>query len=955
MPTETTIDFAFDKIDLDLGFVMSCFREVLEELGEPGLAKRLPWIPGTGKTADSAHAPGAPSGTPPTPPGGSATTSGASGSAGSVELGERDVQVLSIAFQLLNMVEENAAAQSRRRRESTEGMLREPGLWGQNLRQLLEAGFSDQQIAAALPRVRVEPVLTAHPTEAKRSTVLEQHRTLYLLLVKRENQMWTPAEQQSIRDEVKLALERLWRTGELRLQKPDIASERRGAIHYLREVFPEAIPRLDERLRQAWKEAGCNPALLTGPHALPKLTFGTWVGGDRDGHPLVTAQVTDESLWELRRTAILVHRTHLRRLAQHLSLSDRLQAPPAALREATHQMAELLGETGKHAIQRNRGEPWRQFVGLMLARLPDVAASHHDAHRYTRPSELAADLELLRTSLVSVHAERLAIGDIEPVERAVELFGFHLGVLDIRQNSAVHEKAISQLVRAAGIDAQEIAEWTEKDRLVLLDHELRSPRPLAHAQAELGPEARGVLDCYRVVAKHIEAFGSQGIGALIVSMTRRLSDLLSVYVLAREAGLVRPVAAAAEHGGAGLSCILPVVPLFETIADLEGASAMVRDFLAHPVTKRSLALQAAAQGLIRPVMQIMLGYSDSCKDGGILASQWGLHRAQDLLTRTAAEAGVDVRFFHGRGGTVSRGAGPTHRFLEALPHGSLTGDLRVTEQGETIAQKYANIITATYNLELLLAGTTATTLKHRQAKTGHEDVHPLVDQLSKRSQEVYEELLHDQQFIIYFSEATPIDALENATIGSRPSRRTGMRTLADLRAIPWVFSWNQSRHYLPGWFGLGTALEELHEKNPKGFATLAERANAWPFLRYVLTNVETNLASANLPLMSLYAALVQDADVRTHIYDQIASEYRRTSRMLDLIFGGKPLAQRRPRMQRTLELRDAGLRALHHHQVHLLARWRALRAKDDKPGADALLPTLLLTINAIASGLRTTG
>ena len=333
MPTETTIDFAFDKIDLDLGFVMSCFREVLEELGEPGLAKRLPWIPGTGKTADSAHAPGAPSGTPPTPPGGSATTSGASGSAGSVELGERDVQVLSIAFQLLNMVEENAAAQSRRRRESTEGMLREPGLWGQNLRQLLEAGFSDQQIAAALPRVRVEPVLTAHPTEAKRSTVLEQHRTLYLLLVKRENQMWTPAEQQSIRDEVKLALERLWRTGELRLQKPDIASERRGAIHYLREVFPEAIPRLDERLRQAWKEAGCNPALLTGPHALPKLTFGTWVGGDRDGHPLVTAQVTDESLWELRRTAILVHRTHLRRLAQHLSLSDRLQAPPAALRE----------------------------------------------------------------------------------------------------------------------------------------------------------------------------------------------------------------------------------------------------------------------------------------------------------------------------------------------------------------------------------------------------------------------------------------------------------------------------------------------------------------------------------------------------------------------------------------------------------------------------------------------
>jgi phosphoenolpyruvate carboxylase len=933
MASEKTIDFAFDKIDLDLGFVMSCFGEVLEELGEPGLARRLPWIQQAGHRKL-------------TPPNGTGTTA---------ELGERDVQVLSIAFQLLNMVEENAAAQSRRRRETTEGMLREPGLWGQNLRQLLEAGFTDKDIAAALPTVHVEPVLTAHPTEAKRSTVLEQHRQLYLLLVKRENQMWTPAEQQSIRDEVKLALERLWRTGELRLQKPDLASERRGAIHYLREIFPDAVPRLDERLRQAWKEAGCDPALLRKPGAMPKLTFGTWVGGDRDGHPLVTAQVTDESLWELRRTAILVHRTQLRRLGQHLSLSDRLQPPPPSLRQATLLLAEKLGEAGQAALARNRGEPWRQYVGLMLARLPDHASVSIESNRYSRPQELSADLAVLRESLVAVKAERLATGDIEPFERLVELFGFHLGVLDIRQNSAVHEKAISQLAGAAGIEAKDLSEWTEKERLALLDHELRTPRPLTHPQADLGPEARGVLDCLRVVARHVEAHGPQGIGSLIVSMTRRLSDLLSVYVLAREAGLVRPMAAPAENGGDGLACILPVVPLFETIADLEGSAEMVHAFLAHPVTRRSLAYQAQLNGLSRPSMQIMLGYSDSCKDGGILASQWGLHRAQDLLTRTANEAGVDVRFFHGRGGTVSRGAGPTHRFLEALPHGSLSGDLRVTEQGETIAQKYANLITATYNLELLLAGTTATALKHRQAKPGHEDVHPLVDQLSKRSQEVYEELLHDQQFIIYFSEATPIDALENATIGSRPSRRTGRRTLADLRAIPWVFSWNQSRHYLPGWFGLGTALEELHANNPAGFATLAERATSWPFLRYVLTNVETNLASANLALMSEYAALVQDEGVRKHIYSQVESEFSRTSRMLDLVFGGRPLAERRPRMQRTLELRDAGLRALHHHQVHLLARWRKLRAAADQQGADALLPTLLLTINAIASGLRTTG
>jgi len=919
---ESALDFAFSKIDVDLGFIMTCFREVLDELGENSLARRLPWL-----TNDAEH---------PTLPAG--------------DLGERDVQVLSVAFQLLNMVEENATAQGRRRRETTEGLLREPGLWGQNLRQLLDAGFSGQQIADALSTIRVEPVLTAHPTEAKRSTVLEQHRQLYLLLVKRENQMWTPAEQQAIRDEVKLALERLWRTGELRLAKPDIASERRGVLHYLRDVFPEALPRLDDRLKLAWREVGLDPALISGPGRLPKLTFGTWVGGDRDGHPFVTAQITESTLSELRRSAILVHRTHLRRLAADLSLSARLQNPPADLTTAMTRTGELLGEAGKRAMARNPGEPWRQFVGLMLARLPDAEPAQNPG-TYSEPKQLLADLALLRSSLVAVGAQRLGEGDVAPIERAVELFGFHLAILDIRQNSAVHEKALAQLITAAGIEAKNLPDWSEKDRLALIDSELRSPRPLAHPNVGLGDEATRVLDCLKVVATHANTYGVQGLGSLIVSMTRRLSDLMAVYVLAREAGLVRP------HGegvDAGLASILPVVPLFETIADLEGSAEMVRAFLAHPVTKRSLKLQQQTNGFPMPVQQIMLGYSDSCKDGGILASNWGLHRAQYVLAKVAEEAGVELRFFHGRGGTVSRGAGPTHRFLEALPHGSLTGDLRVTEQGETIAQKYANLGTATYNLELLLAGTAATALKHRQKRAGHEDLHPLVERLSQRSQEAYEALLHDEQFIAYFSEATPIDAVEHATIGSRPSRRSGKRTLNDLRAIPWVFSWNQSRHYLPGWYGLGTALEEMLKNDKAAFAKLAERANGWPFLRYVLTNVETNLTSANLELMREYAALVGDTKVRDRIFGLISEEHQRTMRMLDLAFGS-PLAQRRPRMHRTLKLRDAGLRALHLHQIAILRRWRGLRASGDQAGADGLLPTLLLTINAIASGLRTTG
>ncbi len=934
MASESILDFAFEKIDRDLAYVMGCFRDVLIEQGQPDLAARLPW---SGAQPPDASRPIDPR-----------------------DLRERDVQVLSIAFQLLNMVEENAAAQARRRRESTHGVLEEAGLWGASLRALKTLGFSAEDIATALPRVRVEPVLTAHPTESKRSTVLEQHRELYLLLVRRENQMWTPAEQEAIRGEFTVALERLWRTGEIRLTKPDVASERRGAMHYLSEIFPDVLPRIDHRLRHAWRELGFPIALLDKPGALPRVSFGTWVGGDRDGHPLVTAEVTRDTLIELRRAAINAHANRLETLAEKLSLSERLQTPPPAFVQAMEVMGSALGAAGAQAIARNPAEPWRQFVNLMSARLPDPGVGSPIAPRYTRPTELLADLAVLRESLIAVNAGRVVVAEVEPVERAVEILGFHLAVLDIRQNSAVHESALSQLLRAAGIDGGGFPRWSEKERLAVLDSELRSPRPLVHADSavsgRLGSEAAMVIACYQVIARHRAANGLDGIGALIISMTRSLSDLLAVYVLAREAGLVRWVDDAAV--GPGLACELPVVPLFETIADLEGSHEILRAFLTHPVTRRSLALQRELRpgGVTdRPVQQVMLGYSDSCKDGGIFASQWHLHHAQEALARVGVELGVDIRFFHGRGGTVSRGAGPTHRFLEALPHGSLHGDLRVTEQGETIAQKYANLITATYNLELLVAGAATTTLKHKLPSPSFDDVHPVLDRFAKSSRAAYEGLLAADGFLTYFSEATPIDVLEQASIGSRPARRSGKRTLSDLRAIPWVFSWNQSRHYLPGWYGIGTGLQEIRDSDPAAFALLAERASNWPFLRYALSNIESNIASVALDLMADYAALVGDAGIRERIYTRIADEFRRTQRMLELVFGGSPMTARRPRMVRTLMLRDSGLRALHTHQISLLKNWRDLRAAKKSSEADALLPTLLLSVNAIASGLRTTG
>jgi phosphoenolpyruvate carboxylase len=483
------------------------------------------------------------------------------------------------------------------------------------------------------------------------------------------------------------------------------------------------------------------------------------------------------------------------------------------------------------------------------------------------------------------------------------------------------------------------------ERLRFLEKELRSPRPFLHPSASAGPEADAVLGCYRELARHIEQFGSRGIGALIVSMTRRLSDLLVVYLLAREAGLLRSFPE-------GIVCLLPVVPLFETIEDLEGAPKMLRAFLQQTVTRHSLAYHAKQAG--RPtelLQQVMVGYSDSNKDGGILASQWSLQKSQRNLSVIAGEEGIALRFFHGRGGTVSRGAGPTHRFLEALPHGSLTGHMRLTEQGETIGQKYANATTATHNLELLLAGVTGTTARHAQ---GHEEDPAraaLMEHLAETSRSAYRSLLDAEGFLSFYRQATPIDALENSRIGSRPSRRTGQPSLADLRAIPWVFSWSQARFYVPGWYGMGSALESLSSKERD---QLADQFRTWPFWRYVLTNVESSLASADPDLMNAYSQLVTDPALRQRFLDQIRGEWHRTHAMLERV-RGRSLGDRRPRMLRTLELRSEALRILHSQQISLLSRWRNLLLEKRTEEADALLPELLLSINAIASGLRTTG
>ncbi len=905
----------YERIDRDMAYLSECFREVLIELGEPALARLL----------DDDNAPG------------NAVDSPASAS-GTID---RELQVFSIWFQLLNLVEENAAIQARRQRVAEIGYLDEPGLWAHTLRSLRDDGFSEDQIAETLKSVRVEVVFTAHPTEAKRPVVLRQHREIFALLQQHANPIWTHREKRALREEFLVALERLWRTGEMFLHKPDVASELDHILDYFRKSLPRAVPRVDQRLRDAWREAGFDPAKIARPSALPSLRFGNWVGGDRDGHPLVTADTTRHALARLRSSALRAAYRDVTSVMHKMPLLDLLQESTPELRDA---LASIESQTPDLAtVAPYPNEPWQRWAALMRHRVPGAPDGVQGEAQYASPLALRKDLSLLCDALLAIQARRLADADVIPTMRNLDIFGFHTAALDVRQNSEFHEQALSQLLTAAGLDAAAYTKGDEAARRAYLSKELEVPRPLGPRRQEYGEHARAVVDAYQVIANQIDKHGRAGIGSFIVSMTRDVSDLLTVYVLAREAGLM-------QQTDQGIGCEIPVVPLFETVDDLRNSPKILADFLDHPVTRASLALQCPD----RPVQQVMLGYSDSNKSGGVLASQWELHQAQKLLAGVARDRGVAVEFFHGRGGTTSRGAGPTHRFLQALPHGSLMGSFRLTEQGETIAQKYGNPVTGAYNLEHLLAGVTAAKLYHEGRPDEDAELEALGNRLCEYSVNSYQALLNEPGFIGFWADATPIDALEQSFIGSRPSRRTGKRSLEDLRAIPWVFSWSQARYYLPGWYGVGTALARLEAESPNDFAYLREQLRTWPFMRYVLYNAETSQASADKELMHEYAQLVADTAIRDRIYGIIVGEWDRCESMIDKLFG-RPRAERRPRMMKTLAMRDRGLRHLHQRQIALLRQSRAARAAGDEAAADALVPSLLLSINAIASGLRTTG
>lgn len=904
----------------DFEFLLGCLKEILIDNGEEEIANEIPFI-----NANSL---------------GKGTS-----------LTDKHIQLYSLVFQLVNMAEVNAAVQHRRVVENEQALSSVRGLFASNIKNLIDGGVTEAQILQKMPQMQIEPVLTAHPTEAKRATVLDHHRDLYLLLVSRENKMYSDNEMLNIRHNIKLTLYRLWKTGEIYMEKPDLSSELRNILHYLVNVFPEVIPVMDRRLIQAWQACGLSKQQLLEHHSFPKISFGNWVGGDRDGHPLVTDIVTDETLKLMRLNAFVVIRRKLIALVKQLSFACELEDCHEDLQSRIAIMLEELGDLGQMAFDRNKGEVFRQFTNLILAKLPvDTKRGHAtqlSEHQgsYVRVDEMLEDLDLLKKGLLAFGAKSIAFDDVNVAIRNVQTFGFHLAKLDIRQNSAFHDKAIEQLLEAAQFEDTAFASWDEQKRLEFLNKELKSNRPFTHQNAKLGENAKAVLSCYRVVEQHVAKYGANGIGSFIVSMTRSLSDLLAVYLLAREAGLT-------IQTEAGLVCEIPVVPLLETIEDLENGPEILEGFLKHEFTRRSQEYFRDIRNYKNLRQQVMVGYSDSNKDGGIIASQWHLYKAQYKLSEIGGRYGVKITFFHGKGGSISRGSGPTHYFIKALPYESIQGNVRLTEQGETIAQKYENKVNAEYNLELLVANSLSKTIMDEKNERKYHPLADILDGLATQSKQHYEELTHRDGFIQFFRQATPIDAIETSKIGSRPAKRTGASSLEDLRAIPWVFSWSQSRFHMTSWYGVGTALSKLKENNAEAYEQFKQATRQDSFIRYVLTNVDTSLAATDESVITAYAQLVEKEQVKKDFLALFLDELQLTRELLlDLL--GEEIKVRRVNHYYSNKLRASLMTHLHEKQIGLLKKWRKAKANGEK--VDSLQRELMLSINAIASAMRNTG
>ena len=840
----------------------------------------------------------------------------------------RIVRAFSYFSHLANIAEDHNNIRQMRSRNAAKGAPR-AGALAETLALAQDAGILAAELRSFFKDALVSPVLTAHPTEVRRKSTMDREMEIAALLDRRERVQLTLEEAEASDEQLRREILTLWQTNLLRRTKLTVLDEVENGLSFYDYTFLHELPRLISAL-----EDRLNVGDETASELASFLKMGSWIGGDRDGNPFVTADVMRGTLKLQSSRVLQFYLEELHVLGGELSIAAHL----ADVSEELRTLAERSPDTSPH----RKGEPYRLAVSGIYARLTataerlDVEITRRpvaEGEPYLSVEELQADLDVLNRSLIANNAQVIARGRLRLLRRAVDCFGFHLARLDIRQNSAVHERTVADLLDAA-IPGMSYLALGEEARVALLASELRNTRPLASNFVKYSEETRGELAVFHAAAEAHAKFGPDAIPQCIISMCKGMSDMLEVALLLKEVGLVNP---------SGKSAI-NIVPLFETIEDLQASSGIMDRMLSLHDYRKLVDSRGAVQ-------EVMLGYSDSNKDGGFVTSGWELYKAEIGLVEIFERHGVRLRLFHGRGGSVGRGGGPSYDAIVAQPGGAVNGQIRITEQGEIISSKYSNAEVGRNNLEILAAATLEASLLHPRQPAPKREYLTAMDQLSALAFKAYRGLVYETEgFAEYFWASTVITEIATLNIGSRPASRKRTREIEDLRAIPWVFSWAQCRLMLPGWYGFGSAVETWIGEHPEqGMPFLKELYREWPFFRMLLSNMDMVLAKSSIAIASRYAELVPDAALREKIFGRIRREWHLAIETLLDIMGQDRLLQGNPLLERSVRNRFPYLDPLNHVQVELLKEHRAQNPDEQ------VLRGIQLTINGISAGLRNTG
>ncbi|MFD1137473.1 phosphoenolpyruvate carboxylase [Paenibacillus urinalis] len=848
------------------------------------------------------------------------------------------IRAFAIYFQLVNIAEQNHRIRRKRDYERSAGEAVQPGSIEKAVQTLKDKGFGYTEVQSILETMSLELVMTAHPTEASRRVILDIHKRISEDVMLLDNPTLTHREREQLREKLLNEVITLWQTDELRDRKPTVLDEVRNGMYYFHETLFHVLPDVYEELERCLEKYYPEHRW----HVPTYLRFGSWIGGDRDGNPSVTADVTWETLRMQRKLALREYQRILIELMGKLSFSTNIVTVSEELMSSIEEDRQKV-VLKKADIWRNEKEPYRIKIAYMLSKLNNVLDDNKvgQSDRYASPEELINDLKLIDRSLRYHYADYVADTYVKKIIRQVELFGFHTATLDVRQHSQEHENAMKEILAHMNI-VDDYSALSEEEKIDLLAGLLSDPRPLTSSHFSYSESTQECLEVYRTIYRAQKEYGRNCINSYLISMTRGASDLLEVMVFAKEVGLYRR-----EPDGTVI-CTIQSVPLFETIEDLHAAPAIMKRLFELPVYRNCVSAMEDLQ-------EIMLGYSDSNKDGGVVTANWELLVAMNEITAVSQKYNIKLKFFHGRGGALGRGGMPLNRSIMAQPPHTIGGGIKITEQGEVLSSRYSLQGIAYRSLEQATSALlTSAMVASVETPAEEEAWKEIIVSISEASLEKYQDLVfNDPDFFNFFKESTPLPEVGELNIGSRPSKRKNSNRFEDLRAIPWVFAWTQSRYLFPAWYAAGTGLQSFYQGKEENLKVLQDMYKNFPFFSTLIDTVQMAVGKADMNISEQYTSMVQDDVIRARVKGKILEEYELTKDLLLKITGQQDILDNVPVIQESIRLRNPYVDPLSYLQVQLLTELRALREQN---GDDSeLLREVLLTINGIASGMRNTG